>query len=287
MTVTVQLVKAFTSDNSQGNPAGIVHDADNLKDTQMLAIAKHYGFSECAYVQSSREADFRVRFFSPTQEIGFCGHATVATFFSLIQAGRINIRNKQTMTVNQETGIGILPVNCYSDGKIMMTQKDIEFGEIIEDRQEVAKLLGISTGQLCNLPIQVASTGSNHLIVPVADIGCLISIVPNLDVIVRHGKEHGYSGIAVLSVESFSGSADLATRNFSPSVGINEDPATGIAAGPLSCYADRYIFDGAKKQLVIEQGFDMGKASTIYTDINDNVLVGGYAALFGEEQFSF
>jgi len=56
----VKLVKAFTKDPAQGNPAGVVHDADDLSDNQMQEIAKTLGFSESAFVLKSNKADFRV-----------------------------------------------------------------------------------------------------------------------------------------------------------------------------------------------------------------------------------
>lgn len=47
------LVKAFTKDKSQGNPAGVIFEADNLNDYQMLKISAELGFSESAFVQKS------------------------------------------------------------------------------------------------------------------------------------------------------------------------------------------------------------------------------------------
>ncbi len=282
MKVKVKLVKAFTKDPKLGNPAGVVAEADSLSDEQMLSIARYYGFSESAFVQDTNKADFKVRFFAVKQEVDFCGHATVATFYTLSQSGIISVTNG-SKTVTQETGIGVLPVTCFSDGKIMMRQNQPTFGSIIQDRANVAKLLGLNETDLASTPTQVVSTGVNKLIVPIKDLETMRKIVPKLTEIVAHEEANDYVGIAVICTESFTGQADLAIRNFSPSVGIDEDPATGIAAGPVGCYADKYIFDGKKKQLVIEQGFDMGKASTLYVDINNGVKVGGYAAYFGEE----
>jgi PhzF family phenazine biosynthesis protein len=282
MSVGVKLVKAFSKDPANGNPAGVVQDANNLSDEQMLKIAQHYGFSESAFVQKSSKADFKVRFFSVNQEVDLCGHATVATFYSLLKDGFIDLNNQDSVTVKQETGIGILPVTLYKDGKIMMTQKDPVFGAVVDDRANMAQLLGLAENDLSNTPIQIVSTGVKKLIVPLISLEVMRKIKPDFKAIILDGQNKDYSGIAVVTTESFSGDADLATRNFNPRVGINEDPATGIAAGPLGCYADKYILKG-KKNLVIEQGFDMGKASTLLVDINNGVTVGGYAAEFGDE----
>jgi PhzF family phenazine biosynthesis protein len=281
MKITVNLVKAFTKDKDQGNPAGVVRNANSLTSPQMLKIAQHFGFSESAFIQTSTAADYRVRFFSVLQEVDFCGHATVATFFSLVQTGLISPTQDKPVTVTQETGLGVLPVTCFADGKVMMTQKAPAFGGVLSDRSDVANLLGLEMQMLADLPIQVVSTGVKKLMVPVSDLSALRAIKPDLSAIINHGREHDYSGVEAFTSESFTDAGDFATRNFSPSVGIDEDPATGIAAGPLACYADKHIFDGQKKSLVVEQGFDMAKASIIYVDITNEVLVGGYGASFG------
>lgn len=281
MKITVNLVKAFTKDKDQGNPAGVVHDADKLTPAQMLKIAQHFGFSESAFIQTSTMADYKVRFFSVQQAVDFCGHATVATFFSLMQAGLINPTWGKSVTVTQETGLGVLPVTCFDDGRVMMTQKEPVFDKVVGDRSEIADLLGLDMQVFADLPTQIVSTGVKKLIVPVNNLSALRAITPNLPAIIDHGRKHDYSGIEAFTSESFTGDGDFATRNFSPSVGIDEDPATGIAAGPLACYADKYMFDGKKKLLVIEQGFDMGKASIINVDITNEVLVGGYGVSFG------
>ena len=87
--IKVYTLNAFTDDVSGGNPAGVVLDADNLTEKQMQGIAKKVGFSETAFVMSSDSADFRVRFFTPSDEVDLCGHATIATFKLLLLKGRI------------------------------------------------------------------------------------------------------------------------------------------------------------------------------------------------------
>lgn len=124
------------------------------------------------------------------------------------------------------------------------------------------------------------STGSKKLVIPVSSLEVLKSIKPDFEAITEHTKGDDV-GFSVFATESFSGNADLATRYFNPQVGIDEDPATGSAAGPLACYADRYVFNGSKKIMSIEQGFGMGCDSTISIDLTKGVKVGGYAVSFG------
>lgn len=285
MKVPVELVKAFTHDKEQGNPAGVVHDANHLEDEQMLSIARELGFSESAFIQHSDKADFKVRFFAAKQEVDFCGHATVATFFSLVEQGTIKIGDDGITSVTQETKAGVFPVDCHKDGRIMMTQGDPVFGEVEEDKGRIAGLLGLDIDDLSDdLPMQVVATAVPKLIIPVRSLAALRKIKPNLEGISDYTQQNEARGFYVFADETHSGNADFAARFFNPLIGINEDPATGVAAGPLGCFADRYVFKGDKKQMVIEQGFDMGKSSTIYVDLIGKVLVGGYAASFGQTE---
>ena len=76
MGVIVYTLYSFAKDNKGGNLAGVVLDADDLSDIQMLNIANQVGFSETAFVHKSNKATFKVRFFTPNSEVDLCGHAT-------------------------------------------------------------------------------------------------------------------------------------------------------------------------------------------------------------------
>jgi len=84
-------VTAFSDSAHGGNLAGVVLDADSLSEEQMLKIAKEVGYSETAFVMKSTKADFKVRFFTPTDEVDLCGHATIATFNLLRDLGAITV----------------------------------------------------------------------------------------------------------------------------------------------------------------------------------------------------
>ncbi len=93
MKVEAFLVNSFTADGSGGNPAGVVFNADKLSDAEKLTIAKAVGFSETAFVSDDEEVDFSVSFFTTTEEVDFCGHATLAVFSTLFNQGVIAAGN--------------------------------------------------------------------------------------------------------------------------------------------------------------------------------------------------
>lgn len=80
MKITAYKINAFAKTNEGGNPAGIVLNADVLSENDMKKIAGILGLSETAFVIKSDVADYRVRFFTPSEEVDLCGHATIGTF---------------------------------------------------------------------------------------------------------------------------------------------------------------------------------------------------------------
>ncbi len=277
---TIFLVKAFTKDTTTGNPAGVVLGADNLSDEQMLHIAAELGFSESAFVSASDVADFRVRFFSPKQEVDFCGHATIATFHTLVEQGRILAPGADKRTVTQETKAGVLKVTCHGDGKIVMSQNAPEFGAIETDRASIAELLGIKPENILDHPMQAVSTGTPKLMIPIDSLKTLQAIQPNLEGIAAYTKARGFYPF---TAETLDPKADFQARQFNPAAGINEDPLTGVAAGALGCYAKKYNLV-SKEQIVIEQGYTMNMGGQMFVDVSDGVKVGGYAVTFGKKE---
>lgn len=280
MKTNVTLVKAFTQNKEHGNPAGVILHADSLSDQQMQAIAKHYNFSECVFVQKSEKADFKTKFFSPTQEVDFCGHATVAAFFCLSK--EFFKTSKKPIIFTQETKKGILEVFCYPDGLIVMQQQDPITIDYTIDNNEIADLLGISPADIIGNP-QIVSTGTPKLIIPVKSLKALFTISPNFPAISEYSLKSGSKGLYPFTTETIESGSDFHARQFNPLAGINEDPITGIAAGALGSYiATEHLSN--KKTFVIEQGHIMNKFGKMFVDVSDKILVGGYAIEYGSEE---
>lgn len=115
--INVFLVNSFTAQGSGGNPAGVVLNADELSDSQKLAIAQEVGFSETAFASRDPEADFAVSFFTTTTEVDFCGHATLAVFSTLFRHGLV-----KAGSYTQRTKAGLLGVSIDESGLVTMEQ---------------------------------------------------------------------------------------------------------------------------------------------------------------------
>lgn len=84
-----QQVDVFSSQPLAGNPLAVVVGADALDDAQMAAFARWTNLSETTFLLQPRavEADYRVRIFTPTQELPFAGHPTLGTCHVWLASG--------------------------------------------------------------------------------------------------------------------------------------------------------------------------------------------------------
>ena len=271
MSREVILVKSFTQDPEQGNPAGVVLDAEGMSDESMVHVAGQLGFSETAFVFASEKVDRRVRFFSPEKEVPMCGHATVAVAHVLHDIGVVGKRYVQ------DTMAGRVEVDIASDGRVIMTQNEAAFFDEKQDRDVVAGLLGIRAPDLLDFPVQAVSTaGVPKLMIPLARMDVLRQLRPDLDGIRAYCEDSEVRGFYPFTQEVLEEGSDLHARQFNPLAGIDEDPITGVAAGGLGAYVLKYGLV-KKKELVVEQGYVMGMGGKMYVDLRDGVRVGGYA----------
>lgn len=264
-----------------GNPAGFVDlraQRPHLSDETMLAIAAKVGFSETAFIYSSSEADFRVRFFTPSDEVDLCGHATIGLFSGMYQLGLI-----EPGSYVQKTKAGKLRVNIGERGEVLMEQASPVFDKILspEEVLEVAKSLGLDPNEIHpSLPCQKVSTGLMDLLVPLRSKEALAQIEPNFDHITELSKVHNVVGYHVFYVDETSEAPMVAQcRNFAPLYAILEEAATGTSNGALSAYLQKHGFSHCQ-DFKFKQGIEMSCPSEIAAHIDEKgvVWVGGMAA---------
>jgi PhzF family phenazine biosynthesis protein len=236
-------IDSFTKEKFTGNPAGVITNADGLTESEMQKIARELNNSETAFIFSSDsdEYDAHVRFFTPTSEVPICGHATIAAHYARAVENGLG-----TSRIYHKTGAGILPVDILKendDYKIVMTQGKIEFGSIIDgaNKEELLAAINIKNSDLLeNYEIQIVSTGHSKVMIGIKSIETLNALQPNYDALSKLSNTINCNGYYVFTVNS---QGDLQEedilvhgRMFAPAIGINEDPVTGNANGPLGAY---------------------------------------------------
>ncbi len=294
--ITARIVNGFVTPEQDGiaahggNPAAVVVDADGLSDEQMLDIAAKVGLSETAFVSKSDTEGFRLDFFTPNRRIAHCGHATIATFSFLAETGRLTDGETSKETVDGPRKI------IVREGAAFMEQlaPKYERPEAWADRgvtgQDVLNSLGISSSDISDggAPILV-NTGNSFIVVGVKSGDVLAQIKPDQTAINQISEQLDLIGYYVFTTDAAATSANATTRMFAPRYAIEEESATGMAAGPLACLLHD-VLGVEETRIVIEQGQYMAPPSPSIIDVQLQVqgskitglMAGGYGKVMRE-----
>jgi PhzF family phenazine biosynthesis protein len=238
-------IDSFTKEIFSGNPAGVITNAEGLTSDEMQKIARELNNSETAFIFQSNnpEYDVDIRFFTPTNEVPICGHATIAAHYARAIENELN-----TTKVIHKTGAGILPVDIVKeddDYKIIMTQGEISFGDMIKNKvlENLFNALNISEKDLLNkCPVQIVSTGHSKVMIGIKEEEKLHKLNPNMDMLKSISNTINCNGFYVFTMDKQKSDILIHGRMFAPAIGINEDPVTGNANGPLGAYLIHHRF---------------------------------------------
>jgi trans-2,3-dihydro-3-hydroxyanthranilate isomerase len=282
----------FTGEPLLGNQLAVFTDARGLSTERMQRIAREMNFSESTFILPAErdDTDIRMRIFTPFIEMPMAGHPTVGSTFALAHIGTIpHAAGRFVFGLNA----GPTPVDLeWENGHLRfawMTQGKPIFGEPVEDRAAVAAALGLTADDLVpDLPVQEVSCGVPFLLVPLRDRATVDRAVSEAAAFRKLSVLRDPRAGVFLFAISPSGPVETAySRMFAPEFGIVEDPATGIASGPLGSYLVRHglVSGDAARRIVSHQGVAMGRASRIHIAIDgtaesiERVKVGGEAVL--------
>jgi trans-2,3-dihydro-3-hydroxyanthranilate isomerase len=282
----------FTGEPFLGNQLAVFTDARGLSAGRMQRIAREMNFSESTFVLPAEAAgtDIRMRIFTPFIELPVAGHPTVGSTFALAHLGVIPPGAERFVF---GLNVGPTPVDLeWNDGHLRfawMTQAAPLFGQPVEDRSAVASAVGLTAADLvADLPVQQVSCGVPFLFVPLRDRATVDRAISDAAAINRlQLLDPAHPALFLFAVLGPGSEATVYSRMFAPQFGIAEDPATGIASGPLGCYLVRHgIVSGASAQRIVSlQGAGMGRASRIHIAVDGTretvtrVKVGGEAVL--------
>ena len=283
MKIEVPIISAFVDGDSGGNPAGVVLNAERFSPEHKQKIAAAVGLSETAFVSPSDSADIKLEFFTPTQQIAHCGHATIATFSFLKQKGLL--ANDQS---SKETIDGVRSVNMEGEAAYM-EQKSPRFESLNEDDlQTTLKALGIAGEDLVEgTRPALVNTGNSFVVVGIRDAGTIQGLEPDFALIEKLSESLDLIGFYVFSLDGVGDGRDAGARMFAPRYGIQEESATGMAAGPLACYL-RERLGIEKQEFSIEQGRWMATPSPSVINVRlnfgpagriENLFAGGRGAI--------
>ena len=255
-TLDYWIVDVFTDRAFAGNPLAVVLDADALTTEQMQSIAREFNLSETTFpvATSAPGADYRLRIFTPTDELPFAGHPSVGTAWLLQSIGRI-----ATGRVVQDCLAGLLPLDVAADA-VTLTGGTPTLGEVVDGR-ELCAAVGLDPADIVGSESRWAGCGLQWAYLLVTDdaVARARPDLARLTVLSESGPDR--AGLAVLSWSD--GVAHV--RVFAGGFGVPEDPATGSAALGLGVWlaAAGLVPGDATTSYEIAQGAEMQRPSQL------------------------
>ena len=244
-TYPYRLVNVFAESIFGGNPLCVFESGDGLSDAEMQALARQFNLSETTFIFPTNNATARVRIFTPTFEMAFAGHPTLGTAHVVREL--FNSGDELTL----EMLAGVIPVTAKKDLWTLRANAPT-FREVKLSNVELATMLGLAPQDVASGANWV-NTGSEQLIVPLANADAVRRAKPTADLLAKITNDAGRSMAYIFAT---NGDGKLLSRFFFMTHGgIVEDPGTGSATANLGGW-----FIGKNTSLPIEFSIDQGEA---------------------------
>lgn len=263
-------VDVFASEGYRGNPVAVIGDGDNgldgLTTADMQRIANWTNLSETTYLLAPTVpgAHYRVRIFTPVEELPFAGHPTLGTCHAWLEAHPDHAAD----TVVQECGVGLVTIR-RGDTLAFAAPPLIRSGPLSGDEMAAtAQRLGIAPSAIVDAAW--ADNGPGWIAVRLADVAAVLALQPNL------GPDDAIAKIGVVAPYPPGGPADFEVRAFFTKGGITtEDPVTGSLNASL---AQWMVGSGSvAAPYTVSQGTVLGRQGrvAIGQDATGTIWVGG------------
>lgn len=267
----------FTDRPLTGNQLAVFTDGRGVDDALMQALAREMNVSETVFVlPAERGGHARIRIFTPTRELPFAGHPTLGSAFVLAAPLQLEI-------INLETGVGIVSVALEREGPRIVfgwMVQPIAKAEPYPEPDALYAALGVSGS---SLPVELYDLGPRHVFLRLQSETAVASVTPDF---------HALGRLLDAGANVFAGTGTrFKTRMFAPAHGVNEDAATGSAAGPLAVHLLRHGVIASGQEITIDQGVEIGRPSQLHAraygtaDAIERVEVGGAAVVVAHGEF--
>jgi PhzF family phenazine biosynthesis protein len=255
-------VDVFTDQPFKGNPVAVLIDAEGLDTQTMQRIARWTNLSETTFLLPSTKADYKLRIFTPLQELPFAGHPTLGSAHAALEAGFV----PRKQSLRQECLAGVMELTV--DGQeIFVRGPQPKIAEI--DSADLARTLGVAAQGFLRVDV-----GAIWVIAEVASPGALAKAKPDMTALAAASDALDIAGVTLFAA---SAKGEMHVRSFAPAHAIPEDPVCGtgnlsVAAylrhtGQLARFGSRYL---------ARQGMQMGRAGRVSVRVDtDGIRIGG------------
>ena len=262
-----------------GNALAVVLDARGLDSASMQAIAAWTNLSETTFVLPPVESNgsYRVRIFTPRQELPFAGHPSVGTAHAVLESG---LAAPQDGLLWQECGAGVLPLRVQGEAaarRIHVRAPRRRVRHVSSDWQD-ALARAVHGMALGALPPALYDNGPWWWLVELRTASDVRALQPDLVAIAELTRLSGAVGLAVFGRAQVGQDHSLAVRAFCPADAIPEDPVTGSANALIAAYLhDASALQGIGRQYIASQGREIGRDGRIEVEIDASgeIWIGG------------
>ena len=228
-TYQIKHVDAFTSRPFEGNPAGVVPDARGLREDAMQTLARELNLSETAFILPSnrKDADLRIRWFTPTEEVPLCGHATIASFHALAEEGLAGMKTNGQHYFRLETKSGVLAVKVEKNFRGIGVEFDLpvpRFRVVRRLGTSFLESLDLRTADLLrSMPIVI----HGNFYIPVKGLAVLRRMQPCFPALTAACKRRKVQGVCVFTFETVETSSSVTRGSSPPPWGSMKIPSPG------------------------------------------------------------
>jgi PhzF family phenazine biosynthesis protein len=272
-------VDVFTQTPFGGNPVAVVLAAEGLTTEAMQQIAAWTNLSETTFVlpPTSTQADYRLRIFTPKQELPFAGHPTIGSAHAVLESGFAAAQNGQ---LRQECLAGIIPLSVQKTAlgqQILAEAPPAKVMPLVPDAlQLLTQALGVPLVS-ATPPLRV-DVGPVWLIADLGDADTVADLSPDMAGLTTLSQITQATGVTVFG-RANDGISKLHVRSFAPAQGIPEDPVCGSGNVCVAAFLmHSNLVEPTGMEYIARQGMQMGRDGQINIRIAEGKIeFGGYS----------
>ena len=269
-TYSFSQVDVFAPSPLTGNPVAVVHDAVGLDERQMRDFARWTNLSETTFLlpPTQATADYRVRIFTPAEELPFAGHPTLGSAYAWLRQGGVPAARGRIV---QECGIGLVELSRDGNDLAFCAPDLIRSGDVdAATLDRAVGALGVSPDVV--LRSSWIDNGPGWLGLQLARAEDVLALRP--DYAAMSGLEVGVIGPHDPGQREVIG-ADYEVRAFCPDLAVPEDPVTGSLNAGFALWLTRA--GHLPPDYVVRQGTAIGRDGRVrlHTDGVGDIWVGG------------
>jgi PhzF family phenazine biosynthesis protein len=256
------LVFGRAGEHASGNPATVIWLDQPLDDAALMREARARNTPATTFILPGEPT--RVRFFTRERELAFCGHGSLA-------AGAAVARRNRALSAHLRAGDRDVIIELEHEHEVatlIIPGVGVERDE--RDPEPVLRALGVgeAVGE-----VVVASVGSPKWLIEVPSIKALRAVQPDMTALAALSEAAAVNGAYVYARRGAPAGVDALARGFNPRGGVDEDAATGVAAGGLAWHLRDQL---AGRSLTVEQGIGLRDLNRLVARVAaDHVRVGG------------